>query len=263
MYGIIYCIINNINGKRYIGQTKNSLSDRIIGHIKYTKHNNTKLRKAFKKYGLNNFSCYIIDHAVDKNELNNKEIYWIKFYNTCIYGYNIMSGGNFGCVLDPKTEMKRRNKISCSESGKRHWSYKHNLDKNIKQIIKMRNNGESLHKIAEHFSCSRRAIESRLKNSGIDISRSTMFNKRREQGKKQCDRPLINKISKEEILKAVQGGCNTKHKIMDFFNNKISYNAVTNRLRILQKEKKIKMVKIITKTGWTYEIQSGDELILE
>lgn len=259
MYGIIYCIVNNINHKRYIGQTKNSLDGRIAGHIKYYSHN-VKLRRAFKKYKLKNFSCYILDYAFDKDELNKKEIYWIQFYDTCKTGYNIMSGGQFGNVLDAEIEMKRRKNISNSISGKNHWCYNESLDKHIPQMIKMRKEGMSLQKIAENFSCSRRAVESRLKEADLDISRKAMFKKRKQEGIKQCDRPLINKISDKDIFKAIKAGCDTKNTIVKYFDGKLSYNAVTNRLKKLKSENKIMMDKIITKTGWTYIIKSVDEV---
>jgi len=249
MYGIIYCIINNINQKRYIGQTKNSLEGRIVGHVKYYSHN-VKLRRAFKKYKLENFSCYILDNAISKEELNKKEIYWIDFYDTCKTGYNIMSGGQFGNVLDYEVEMKRRKNISNTISGKNHWCYNERLDQYIPQMIKMRKDGYSLQKIAEQFSCSRRAIENRLKNAGIDIARNIMFEKRKSKNQKQCERPLINSISKEQILKAIQDGCHTKNEIIKYFDGKLSYNAVTNRLKILKSENLIK----ITKTNFAYKI---------
>ena len=86
----IYKTTNLINGKIYIGQTSKSKQGYLgSGPI---------ILKAVKKYGKENFSNEIIEECSSKEQLNEREIYWIKFYkatdrNT---GYNISTGGNGG-----------------------------------------------------------------------------------------------------------------------------------------------------------------------
>lgn len=75
---IIYKATNKINNKVYIGQTVRSLEVRMSEH---KRHNYTAFDKAINKYGLENFDVEVIDTAKDINELNEKEIYWIKYYN--------------------------------------------------------------------------------------------------------------------------------------------------------------------------------------
>jgi group I intron endonuclease len=91
--GIIYEIINNINGKSYVGQTRRILNERINSH-KNERTKNTPLYNAIRKYGWKNFSVKIIE-TCEVIDLNCKEIYWIKEKNT-LYpnGYNLSSGGN-------------------------------------------------------------------------------------------------------------------------------------------------------------------------
>lgn len=53
--------------------------------------------KAFKKYGIENFSFYIIEEC-ENDKMSEREIYWIKELNTCIqddgsWGYNMTHGG--------------------------------------------------------------------------------------------------------------------------------------------------------------------------
>lgn len=112
---IIYKIENKINGKIYIGQTIQKLSRRISSHIFPSKENVSVIDRAIKKYGIDNFVISQIDHADSIDELNEKEIYWIKYYN-CIApnGYNIEKGGK----NSPKSDFTK-NKISISNTGKK------------------------------------------------------------------------------------------------------------------------------------------------
>lgn len=59
------------------------------------------------KYGLDNFAVEVIDSTDSLSELNLKEIYWIKHYNSTHrdIGYNIASGG-LSVVSSKSTRMK-------------------------------------------------------------------------------------------------------------------------------------------------------------
>lgn len=84
----IYKITNNINGKVYIGQSKNPLN-RFTQHI--NEERDTAIHNAIKKYGKNNFSFEVIEGPIEN--YNEREIYWIKLYNSYKEGYNMTSGG--------------------------------------------------------------------------------------------------------------------------------------------------------------------------
>jgi group I intron endonuclease len=91
--GIIYIVTNQINGKQYIGKTVGSLSRRRSQHgcRGYVFYN------ALKKYGKSAFTWKILCEC-PLDEIDAKEIFFIKKYNTCITnggrGYNIQLGGN-------------------------------------------------------------------------------------------------------------------------------------------------------------------------
>lgn len=111
--GIIYKATNKINRKSYIGQTTLSLKTRKRQHFraindKYYFHN------ALKKYGQENFKWEIIEEA-ENYKLNEKEIYYIKKYNTFYNGYNSTSGGNSNFKVSDET----RRKISESKKGRK------------------------------------------------------------------------------------------------------------------------------------------------
>lgn len=88
----IYYIENQINNKKYIGQS-NNIKDRWRRHISElnkNKHHNDYLQKSWNKYGENNFVFEIIEYCSIEN-LDDREQYWIDFYNTMDrgFGYNL------------------------------------------------------------------------------------------------------------------------------------------------------------------------------
>lgn len=99
MYGIIYKATNKVNGKVYIGQTKNTLQIRKKSHIDSAFSKLSKkfpFQYAIRKYGREGFHWEEIDRASTKDELNEKEINWIKDYGACgTKGYNVSLGGAF------------------------------------------------------------------------------------------------------------------------------------------------------------------------
>lgn len=64
----------------------------------------------YKKYGIENFNIEIIDIATTKEELNTKEIYWIKEYNATNreIGYNLTIGGDGLSNPDESIRQKMR-----------------------------------------------------------------------------------------------------------------------------------------------------------
>lgn len=126
-YGIIYKISNTVNNKVYIGQTRYSLEYRFNGHKKKAmqdKDSYTHLQLAMRKYGIDVFKIEQIDTAESQDELNEKEKYWINYYNSIVTGYNMMDGGTETNPMDSEVVKKKhyekvhseetRNKISKS-----------------------------------------------------------------------------------------------------------------------------------------------------
>lgn len=129
-YGYIYITTNNVNGKRYIGQKKmnrnwkNYLGSGIL------------LQKAFKKYGKENFSKVIIDFAYSKEELDEKEAQYIKFFdavNSDDY-YNLQNGGNTAETTEEIKEKIRQSHIGLL-AGEKHPMYgKHHTEESRKKM---------------------------------------------------------------------------------------------------------------------------------
>lgn len=101
---IVYCCENLINGKLYVGETKRTLRERWMDH-KYgiqqrqNKTINMAIYDAILKYGMINFSVYILEEGFESNICRQeREKYWIEKLNTFIdsnnsNGYNMTTGG--------------------------------------------------------------------------------------------------------------------------------------------------------------------------
>lgn len=91
----IYRITCIINGKAYIGQS-NDCKERFRQHIKsalgYTSTTN-KLYQEMKKKGVENFTFEILE-TVPRDQLNEREVYWIDLCRTRDTGLNSTKGGS-------------------------------------------------------------------------------------------------------------------------------------------------------------------------
>lgn len=98
----LYLIINNINGKKYVGQTNSNFGylNRFKQHVaesfaEYIKHSSA-LHKAIKKYGPENFSVKRLMHSIPESCIDYYETLWIQKLKTHISygnGYNMTDGG--------------------------------------------------------------------------------------------------------------------------------------------------------------------------
>lgn len=110
---IVYKTTNLINGKIYVGQDLHN-KPKYLGSGKIFK-------LALKKYGKNNFKKEILEYCTSKDDLNEKEIFWIKKLNSRDrkIGYNITTGGVFGDISTHPNIDEIRKKISIANKGKK------------------------------------------------------------------------------------------------------------------------------------------------
>lgn len=101
----IYKITNKINNHSYIGQSiniENRWSKEKSRAFNFNSDEYDKtLSRAFRKYGLNNFTWEILEEC-SKKELDQKEKYYISIFNTYFDGYNETTGGQDGCNSQSK-----------------------------------------------------------------------------------------------------------------------------------------------------------------
>lgn len=89
----IYKITKKQNGKSYIGQS-NNIERRFQEHRTKGKTSRIPIDRAIEKYGIEAFTYEVIEECSLK-ELNSREQYWIKYYDTKVNGYNCNDGGDF------------------------------------------------------------------------------------------------------------------------------------------------------------------------
>ena len=135
--GIIYKIWNERNEKVYIGQTTQSLSQRWVNH-KYACNSNKSghLYAAMRLYGEKYFHIEQIEECANE-KLDERERFWISYYNSYHNGYNMTLGGqNYKPLL---------------------------TDDEIKTIYNLWDNGMSVKDIERKTGFSRTQIRDRLR----------------------------------------------------------------------------------------------------
>jgi len=116
---IIYLIKNIINNKIYVGQTVNSLKERFYGH---QRHKNGLIGEAIRKYGKDNFLVEEIETCETIEKLNEREIFWIQYYNSIApNGYNLLLGGR-NKIMHELTK-KKLSEIGKTKTGKNHNAF--------------------------------------------------------------------------------------------------------------------------------------------
>ena len=131
---VVYKATNLINAKRYIGQTTCSLNSRKQKHFSTSKIRcRLYFHKALRKYGKDHFVWEVIRICGNIDELNAWEQYYILYYDSMRWGYNLESGGK-NCITSEETKKKIKEKHA-DFSGKKHWFYgKHFSDEHKKKI---------------------------------------------------------------------------------------------------------------------------------
>jgi hypothetical protein len=130
--GIIYKITSP-SGKVYVGQTIHSFEKRMRQH-KRDSSRCTLIKRAIQKYK-EQMKYEIIEDNVPQEQLDEREIYWIKELNSLApNGYNCTTGGQFNVVTQ---EVKDNVQMAKIKSKIEKDGYMGDVRKNIGQNINM------------------------------------------------------------------------------------------------------------------------------
>ena len=119
----VYCHINNVNGKRYVGITAQKPENRWQNGHGYD--SNKRFRNAIKKYGWENFDHKILFTGLKKKEAELIEIELIKKWDLTnrANGYNVSPGGNLHKPLSKKSKSKISKSLKETYKNTKHPCY--------------------------------------------------------------------------------------------------------------------------------------------
>lgn len=131
----IYKITNLINNKIYIGLTTRSVEVRWKEHLRGTQ----MIDNAIAQYGKDNFIIETIEECSEEL-VDEREIYWIDYYNSFNDGYNYTLGG-------------RDNKMIFTTQ--------------VQNVLDLWNNGLTLNKIQKETGLNIETVRGYLNKNGI------------------------------------------------------------------------------------------------
>lgn len=217
--GQIYIIKNSINDKVYIGQTIQDYKRRWHGHKHESKSIDRPLYRAMRKYGYDNFWVELIEDNIPYEELDEKEIYYIKLYD-CMNpkGYNISPGGQNFRTEEERQAMAERvsgeNNPMYGMCGELNPFYGHHHTEENKRILsqKHKDNYNNLSQEEKEEICKK-----------LDVLREKMIAERgggfkgchhTEEAKRKQSEAQKGKIVSEETRKLISENSGIKRKIV-------------------------------------------------
>ena len=215
----IYMWRNQVNQKLYIGQAKD-FRKRTRDH-KYESfnenkkyHYNVPFHCAIRKYGIENFEVCILEKDLnDYDEMDEKEIYYIKFYDTLANnkkGYNVASGGGnsnpyAGKIEEEMKEIgRKKSENHANVSGKNNPMYGRT--------------GEKHPKYGKHHS-----EETKKKQS--EAHKGKQFSKEHKQKISEAKKNMSEE-TRQKISEAKKGKNNPKAKKVILLNTGEIFNTI-------------------------------------
>lgn len=124
----IYCIQNDVNGKRYIGKSLNierrmwSHKNKLTNPVRDKKSCNEFIHSDVQQYGWDAFSVSTLEtfNVVDECLIAKRELQWMRDFNTIHpNGYNLRLDSQTAMIVHPLTRLK----ISNNNIGKKNPNY--------------------------------------------------------------------------------------------------------------------------------------------
>lgn len=193
MRGFIYKITNKINGKSYIGQTVQDVKERFYQHCAMSCSQavlDMAIHKAIFKYGKSNFILEVIEE-IDSINLNDREKYWIEYYDTYNNGYNSTLGGQNG--------------------------FKPFKNLNIESIIEYYSKGKSLRFIGKLFNVDKQTIKDLLIRNNVTLRTTRTYK--------------LSQYDRENIIKDINSGLDRKILIEKWHISKSYLSQLINGYR--------------------------------
>ena len=197
--GLIYKATSP-SGKSYIGQTIKELRQRKWAHknAAITKKRKFPFYNAIRYYGWSSIKWEILEENISLENLDNKEIYYIKLFKSFESGYNATKGGvgNRGCIW---------NESSKDQAKKNHWIRSKNKDEILERLSKSLKGKASWNK---GIPCSEKtkqllSLAHQGKRIGYKYSKTTI---EKLSGKNNSNYgKTMDSITREKISKSLSG----------------------------------------------------------
>ena len=204
--GTIYKISNLVNGKIYVGKTKQQLEKRMNQHKHNSKTVNSGISAAIRKYGWENFKVEVLEICpIDK--LDEREIFWIaKLNSKAPAGYNLTDGGDGNS--NPSAETRARMSANHPDiSGKKNPNYgKHRKhSQQTRDKISAALKGEKAPGYGKHFSQETRA---KISANHADVSgeKNPNYGKHRKHSQATRDKMSASQKAAWARRKALANG---------------------------------------------------------
>lgn len=133
--GIIYGYTNLESGKMYIGQT-------LHQERRWNTHRYGKYKNGWHKDYQNNPDKYeysVIEYDVPEDKLDEREMFWIKFFDSYRNGYNLTPGGD-GMPKGYKLSDETKHKMSKAKKGENNPMYGKHLSEETRKKMRGENN---------------------------------------------------------------------------------------------------------------------------
>jgi len=199
-FGYIYLVTNSKNDKVYVGQTqKNKCKERWKEHlreaVRATETGEIRgcryLNYAIAHYGSEVWDVRKIDTAYSLSELNEKEDFWIKKYDSTNSdkGYNLREGGDGSFVNQETIELLR-------EANIRQFSDLENIKRHSEITKEMWNNKEYREK--QEIARNSSKFKERMREVGAEKWERLEYRKKMEKIMKSKEYLKKQKISQEK-----------------------------------------------------------------
>ncbi len=211
--GIIYLVTNILNNKKYVGQTLTTFEYRKRRHLKnaFIFNYPMKFYQALRKYGEHNFIWSILEKDIDENLLDDREIFWIKHFDSFNNGYNMTIGGY--TIRGYHHSQEAKDKIKLKLRGKS------NLDHYVKRYGEEKGN-----------NMYNQYIESMKNRKGIKRLDNLIKKYGEIEGKNKYD----NMIEKIKQMRKNKGATNTLQSLINKYGEnkgKEIYNNFSNKMK--------------------------------
>lgn len=254
-YGYIYCIINKINGKTYIGKHKFHIYERKDSSIRVEEWraymgSGKLINEAIKNYGIDNFDKILLDWSYYDDILAWKEIKYIQKYKDMGQAeYNMVI--EYQCDGDhyknkDKKEIARK---THNRSEKRYIEFKKNHENEIIETYKRL---QHIDKTAKELGFGRDKVARVLHDNNVKLNKQNEIGKKISDEKRENISKGVNKYNELHGRKKKGKKKKSNNKIAKMENRKNSIN-----IKHANKQKQASNIRICHSCGFLFRYSSA------